>query len=145
MADPKLPMHGENVPVTVFIDNVPYPQADNAISIEIEPVMKEHNYELLGQSRDVLDQQLRGWRGKVMFQHTDNVLFKAWLVVQEAREARTRIPEIMIAPSWEMRDGTTETWALQRCELVPTKNVGGATEDAKLSWSFKAVDYEQVF
>jgi hypothetical protein len=137
-------MHGDNVPITVLVDDVPHDEADNCLSISIEPVVVNHEDKLLGRKRNRLDQQLRGWKATVVFEHTDNVLFKAWMRVQKAREDRTTIPEIAVCPTFEMRDGTSETWSLTPCVVTPKKEVGGAEDVSKLTWEVMAEEYEQT-
>lgn len=141
MADLKLPMRGDNVSVVALVNNRPHDQADNCKSVNVEPKHTVHEDKLLGRARDRLDQQLRGWKAEFEFEHTDNVLFKAWLEVQRAREERRPIPEIVFAITFDMRDGTSETWALQKCVATPKKNSGGSEDVSMMSWSVVAEEY----
>ena len=143
MAEPKLPMRGDNVACTLLIDNQPQAMADNLKTFSIEPRHVMHQDKLMGRNRDRLDQQLRGWDAKFGFEHTDNLAYKAWLAVQAAREERRTIPEIAFALTFEMRDGTSETWVLQKCVAKPAINHGGAEEAGEVNWDVQAEEYVQ--
>lgn len=140
----KLPLRGDNVVVTALIDNVPFDQADTCMSVNVEPKHTVHEDKLLGRKRDRLDQQLRGWKADMEFEHADNLMLKAWLRVQQAREDNAPIPDVTFAVTYEMRDGTSETWALQKCVASPKIGVGGAEDAAKLSWTVMAEEYVQT-
>lgn len=140
----KLPMRGDNVAVTCLINNVPYDQADQCKSVSVEPKHVTHEDKLLGRKRDRLDQQLRGWKASCAFEHTDNLLFKAWLEVQRARDENRPIPEVTFAFTFEMRDGTSETWAMQKCVATPKKESSGAEDVAMMNWDVVAEDYVQT-
>lgn len=140
--DPPLRLNGENVVVTVFLDQTPFESSEIAKSITIEPRVTEHNDAFLGSDADDPDQQVRGWTFKIEFFKSDSVLEKALLARERARVARQRLQSLSIGLVFENRDGTEDPFILQRCEAKPlSTNASGAAERVMNTFDGRAKRY----
>lgn len=144
MGQPRLPMHGDDCPITLFIGTTRQRVSDNCVSFDIEPIVKDHERGYVGAKRDQYDQQLRGYSFKFMFDHADNILFIAWQDQIKARENNEPIPQMSISIDFEMTDGTVDTFVLSGSMIFkPSLSAKGSAEINELSIEGKCQEYDK--
>jgi hypothetical protein len=132
MADPKLPLNGENAKIVFFLGTRRFDIADRLKTFKCDPKVVEHDDSMLGSDSDDPDQQVRGWTFEFEGFHASAELNKALLAREAKRVARQAYEEISIGIILENRTPTPTSedgFILQKCEVPPLGiNVGGATE-----------------
>jgi RNase P/RNase MRP subunit p29 len=70
---------------------------------------------------------------------------EAWKVRINAREQRIVVPRMSVSLTFNMEDGSTETWTLSgRVIAKPSKNVKGSKEAGSISWEICGQEYDQT-
>jgi hypothetical protein len=132
MADPKLPLNGENAKIIIFGGTRRFDVVDRLKTFKCDPKVTEHDDSYIGSDADETDQQVRGWTFEMEGFHADAELAKYLLEREEKRRRRQRYDEISIGIILENRTPTPTSedgFILQKCEIPPLGiNVGGATE-----------------
>lgn len=125
--NPKLPLTGRNITVTVFLDGKPQPQTDVCKSIEVDEVAQMFRDKYLGRDRDRTDKTVSGYDVKLELDYTDATLIKALLNQQTLRDANLPVPNLSIGMILSNRDGTADGYIVQNCV-------------SKFNFSFKGKD-----
>lgn len=140
-----LRINGEHVLCSVMLDGRQFGQSQTLKSVSVEPKVVEHDDDLVGQSTSIPDQQVRGWTFKLDEFVVDNALGKALLERERKRVARQRYEVVTIGLVVNKRDGTSDGYSLQECEITPAGfNVSGATERVTQSLSGRARKFNSI-
>ncbi len=145
MADPKLPLTGENLKLRMLLGGVPQGQAQTVKNFNVKERGTQHEDDYLGSDTDRLDEQTRGWDWKAEFDYCDASFKKAILDQKAARRARVAsIPELAFILIFENRDGVDEAFILRKAITMIEVGFNGAKERGKLSLDGKAEIYAPV-
>jgi hypothetical protein len=126
--NPKLPLTGRNVTVTLFLNGRPLPQTDVARSVEIDEVATMFRDKYLGRDRDRTDKNVDGYDVKLELDYTDASLITALLQQQAARDANGAIPSLSLGMTLLNRDGTADGYIVQNCTSKFNFNFKGKDE-----------------
>jgi hypothetical protein len=141
MADPELPLTGENVVVRIFLGNQPFGQSDTVASIKVSEDATIHKDPYLGRRRNRLDKQVNGFDCSIAGDMTNSTLFKALMAQSDQREANQPIPDLAIEVQLRQRNGLIKSFVLAKGVSKFDINAGGRTERVKigLDMSFEEV------
>lgn len=142
MADPELPLTGENVKAVILVNAQPFRETDTIKSLAVNEDAVMHKDQYFGRRRARPDKQKDSYSVKMEFDYTGSSLYRALQLQDEARENRTPIPVIAIALTFENRDGTDDTFVLTEVVGKMDKSFRGRTDRGQLSFDIIAADYK---
>lgn len=116
MADPKPVLRGENVPVKIFVNNVPQPNSDLVKSIDVTEAAVMHRDQYLGQDRAKTDKQVDGYDVEIEMDMATTTLLDALLAQEAARAANQPAQEITIMVTLQKRDGTSGAYYVNKLQ-----------------------------
>ena len=145
MGEPKLPMKGDDVTVTMVIGTNRQQVSDQVMSFEINPRVKNHDHKYMSNPRDVPDQQLRGWEFKLNCDHADNSLVLVWQEQINKRERNEQTDEISILFDYAQSDGVIASAMLhKRLIFTPSVSGKGSDETGEIAVTGFCQQYEPV-
>lgn len=137
---PSLPLTGKNLTLTIFVNQQPLQQTDNAESVQITEQVVQYRDKLLGRTRDRTDEQTTGYDCKIVLQYATTAIISALLAQKAAREANQPIQELSIGMVLAARDSTFHGIILQRCTSKQDLNFSGKDDRVKHTLDIQAED-----
>lgn len=142
-SNPRLPLTGRNVVVTVFIGGLPAQQTDLANSFTITEQVVQYRDKYLGRDRDRTDEQTTGYDCRLDVQYAGSQLVSAILAQKAARQFLQPIPVISLGFTMQNRDGTADAYVLQNCTTKMEIDFKGKDERGMINLQIQAEDLVQ--
>jgi len=137
MADPELPLNGENTPIRVYVNNQPFGISDTVDSWNINEDAVIHTDQYIGRDRARFDKQVNGYDMALSADMTNTTLLAALLAQDAAREANQPIPEIAIEVQAKQRNGPIKAFVLSKVVAKWNIKSGSRVERVKKGLDLK--------
>jgi hypothetical protein len=144
MGEPIPVLRGENVAITVFVNNVPYRQSDTCKTFKIAEAAVMHRDQYLGRKRAKGDKQVDGYDVSIEMDYSNCALMDALLAQTAAREANQPVPSITILFQAQNRDGTSNAHFVTDCQSKFELNAGGRTEAVGFSFELQGEEFKKA-
>lgn len=131
MADPELPLTGQDTPIKVFLGNQPFGVSDTIDSWSVTEDAVIHKDQYMGRQRHRLDKQLNGYDMSISSDMTNTTLLAALIAQQAARDANQPIPELAVEVQARQRNGLVKSFMLVKGVGKTDIKGGGRTERIK--------------
>lgn len=130
MADtnPKLPLTGKDIAVTVFVGGVPQQQTDLCKSVSVDEVVTQFRDDYLNRDAQRTDEQTDGVDVKLSLDYASSTLVTALIAAKEARRLRQPVKEISIGLVLQDRDGNYHGYLIQKCSSKYAFSFSGRKE-----------------
>jgi len=139
-SNPKLPVTGRNVVLTIFVGGTPLTQTDVAQSISITEVVQQYRDKYLGRDRDRPDEQTTGYDATISLHYTGSQLVQALFAQKTARQTLQPVPLVSIGLTVANRDGTYDGYLLQNCTAKIAIDFRGKEDRGMINLSLQAED-----
>jgi len=137
MADPDLPLDGQDTPIRVYVNNQPFGISDVVDSWSITEDATIHTDQYIGRDRARFDKQVSGYDMTISADLTNTTLLAALLQQDAAREANQPIPEIAIEVQAKQRNGLIKAFVLSKVVAKWNIKSGGRVERVKKGLDLK--------
>lgn len=137
MADPELPLTGENTPIKVFLGNQPFGISDTVDSWSVTEDAVIHTDQYMGRDRARYDKQINGYDMNISADLTNTTLLAAIFAQDAAREANQPIPDLSIEVQARQRNGLVKSFVLTKGVAKWDIKSGSRTERVKKGLDMK--------
>jgi hypothetical protein len=141
---PNAPILGDNVEITLFIDNVPQPGNEFATSIQLKQEANIHKRGHLGRKRQRIYKQVNGYTASLKMDAGDMRLRDRLAARDAARDANLPVPTLALMVVFTLRTGAQAAYMLTECEDTTDVDAGDREQEVAYNVEIAAENMELV-